>query len=97
MATGIYTTNSPDACQYVSDVAQCQVMVVENDTQLQKILKVWDQLPSLKAIVQYTGTLNKEQENVYTVRLCIHPHVLHIMNILLFVMEFKCIFFVTSL
>ena len=52
-ATGIYTTNNPEACQYVASNAQCNVIVVENDHQLRKILQVWDQLPDLKAVVVY--------------------------------------------
>jgi len=56
----------PDACQYIADNAQCNVIVVENDHQLQKILKVWDQLPELKAIIQYKDTPAKK-DNVYSV------------------------------
>ena len=55
LATGIYATNSPEACQYVMENADCNIVVVENDAQLQKILTVRDQLPHLKAIVQYKG------------------------------------------
>jgi len=54
-AVGIYTTNSAEACHYVAHNAECNVIVVENDQQLQKILKVRDRLPHLKAIVQYQG------------------------------------------
>lgn len=65
-ATGIYTTNSPDACRYVADNAQCNIMVVENDQQLQKILQVRDQLPHLKAIVQYHGQPKERYPDVYS-------------------------------
>ena len=40
LATGIYTTNSPEACQYVAANCEANVLVVENQTQLEKILKV---------------------------------------------------------
>ena len=40
LATGIYTTNNPEACQYVCHDANCNIVVVENDVQLQKILQV---------------------------------------------------------
>jgi len=40
LATGIYTTNNPEACQYVCNDANCNIVVVENDQQLQKILQV---------------------------------------------------------
>lgn len=39
-AVGIYTTNSPEACQYVADNCQANILVVENHKQLQKILQV---------------------------------------------------------
>ena len=40
LATGIYTTNNPEACQFVCADAGCNIVVVENDVQLQKILQV---------------------------------------------------------
>jgi long-chain-fatty-acid--CoA ligase ACSBG len=55
MSIGIYTTNSPEACHYVLNDAECQIAVVENDFQLRKILAVRDRLPHLKTIVQYKG------------------------------------------
>jgi long-chain-fatty-acid--CoA ligase ACSBG len=55
LATGIYATNTPEACRAIAAVAECHIIVVENNHQLQKILKVWDQLPKLHAVVQYKG------------------------------------------
>ncbi|XP_060075847.1 long-chain-fatty-acid--CoA ligase ACSBG2-like [Ylistrum balloti] len=66
LATGVYTTNTPEACQYILFDSGTNIAVVENDTQLQKILCIWDQLPHLKAIVQYNGELKEAKENVYT-------------------------------
>ncbi|XP_056459415.1 long-chain-fatty-acid--CoA ligase ACSBG2 [Gadus chalcogrammus] len=63
---GIYTTNSAEACQYVADNCKANVIVVENNKQLQKILQVQDQLPHLKAIVQYKDELKEKRPNVYT-------------------------------
>lgn len=37
---GIYTTNSAEACQYVAENCQANILVVENNKQLQKILQV---------------------------------------------------------
>lgn len=37
---GIYTTNSPDACLYVAKDSRANVIVVENQKQLDKILQV---------------------------------------------------------
>lgn len=40
LATGIYTTNTPEACQYVAENCEANVLVVENHKQLIKILQV---------------------------------------------------------
>ncbi|XP_024860843.1 long-chain-fatty-acid--CoA ligase ACSBG2-like isoform X2 [Kryptolebias marmoratus] len=66
LAAGIYTTNSPEACQYVAANCEANVLIVENQKQLDKILKVKDQLPHLKAIVQYKGELQQKTPFLYT-------------------------------
>ncbi|MCJ8746867.1 hypothetical protein PDJAM_G00146680 [Pangasius djambal] len=66
LATGIYTTNSPEACQYVAYNCEANILVVENDKQLAKILQVKDELPHLKAIVQYKGEVKTKMAGVYT-------------------------------
>lgn len=63
-AVGIYTTNSAEACHFVADNSQCNILVVENDQQLQKILKVRDRLPHLKAIIQYNGNPKESYPDV---------------------------------
>lgn len=40
LCVGIYATNSADACQYVITQAKVNVLLVENDQQLRKILSV---------------------------------------------------------
>ena len=67
LAVGIYTTNSADACEYVAANCEANILIVENDAQLQKILKVRSRLPHLKAIVQYTGELLQAVDQCYTV------------------------------
>lgn len=67
-ATGIYTTNNAEACHYVAENAQCNIVVVENDQQLQKFLQVRSRLPHLRAIIQYTGKPPADLPNVYSVR-----------------------------
>ena len=67
LATGIYTTNSPEACQYVAERCRASVIVVENNQQLQKILQVKANLPCLKAIVQYTGEVAVREDFIYSV------------------------------
>ncbi|XP_058491860.1 long-chain-fatty-acid--CoA ligase ACSBG2-like [Solea solea] len=66
LATGIYTTNSPEACQYVAANCEANVLVVENQKQLDKILQIKDHLPHLKAIVQYTGEPQQKAPFLYT-------------------------------
>ncbi|XP_033829074.1 long-chain-fatty-acid--CoA ligase ACSBG2-like [Periophthalmus magnuspinnatus] len=66
LAAGIYTTNSPEACQYVAENCEANVLVVEDKKQLDKILQVKDQLPHLKAIVQYKGELHQKAPFLYT-------------------------------
>ncbi|KAI1882877.1 hypothetical protein AGOR_G00239430 [Albula goreensis] len=66
LSVGIYTTNSSEACQYVAENCQANVLVVENHKQLEKILQVRDKLPHLKAIIQYKGTLKEASPNVFT-------------------------------
>uniref|UniRef100_A0A671UF09 long-chain-fatty-acid--CoA ligase n=1 Tax=Sparus aurata TaxID=8175 RepID=A0A671UF09_SPAAU len=66
LGTGIYTTNSPEACQYVAANCEANVLVVEDQKQLNKILQVKDHLPHLKAIVQYKGELQQKEPFLYT-------------------------------
>ncbi|CAG5863715.1 unnamed protein product [Menidia menidia] len=65
-AVGIYTTNSPEACQYVAENSKANVIVVENHKQLQKILQIEDKLPHLKAIIQYKDALKEKRPNLYS-------------------------------
>ncbi|KAL7401825.1 hypothetical protein ABVT39_005074 [Epinephelus coioides] len=64
--TGIYATNSPEACQYVASDAKANIIVVENQKQLDKILQIRDRLPHLKAIVQYSGQPLQTVSNLYS-------------------------------
>ena len=60
LSCGIYTTNSPQVCKYIADLSRANILVIEDEKQLDKILAVRSELPHLKAIVQYTGTPKKE-------------------------------------
>jgi len=55
LAAGIYPTNSAEACKYVLANCKANLVVVEDEKQLSKILTVKDSLPELKHIVQYSG------------------------------------------
>lgn len=52
IAAGIYTTSSSDSVHHVLKLSRANLVVVEDEQQLQKVLQVRDQLPQLKAIVQ---------------------------------------------
>ena len=51
--TGIYATNTPEACQYVASDSNANIIVVENQKQLDKILQV----PLIK---KYTGFVYRQ-------------------------------------
>lgn len=51
IGAGIYTTNNPEACQYISEHSKAEVVVLENNKQLAKYAQIADRLPHLKAIV----------------------------------------------
>jgi long-chain-fatty-acid--CoA ligase ACSBG len=55
IAAGIYTTNGPEACQYISEHCKAHTVVVENRHHLDKYIKIADQLPNLKALVMWDG------------------------------------------
>jgi len=54
-AAGIYTTNSAESCLHCALNSQANIIVVEDRKQLEKILEIKDKIPSLKAIIQYSG------------------------------------------
>ncbi|XP_059123888.1 long-chain-fatty-acid--CoA ligase ACSBG1 [Peromyscus eremicus] len=66
IVTGIYTTSSPEACQYIAHDCRANVVVVDTQKQLEKILKIWKDLPHLKAVVIYKEPPPKKMANVYT-------------------------------
>jgi long-chain acyl-CoA synthetase len=54
-ATGIYTSNSPAEVQYIVDHSEAPFVLVENESQWQKINQVRDQLPGLKKVILMKG------------------------------------------
>lgn len=58
-SAGIYTTNSPEACKHIALNCRANILVVEDEKQLDKILQIQSELPHLKAVVQYTGIPKK--------------------------------------
>ncbi|CAH1716116.1 unnamed protein product [Chironomus riparius] len=71
---GIYGSNSAEACLYILEKCHANIIVVDEDYQLEKILKIRDQLPHLKAIIKtlpspntYEGVMSwKELEEMDT-------------------------------
>ncbi|XP_064084621.1 long-chain-fatty-acid--CoA ligase ACSBG2-like isoform X1 [Macrobrachium nipponense] len=54
-AAGIYTTNSAESCEHCAVNCEAQIWVVEDQKQLDKVLKIRENLPHLKTIIQYSG------------------------------------------
>nr|KAF6400213.1 acyl-CoA synthetase bubblegum family member 2 [Rousettus aegyptiacus] len=68
ISVGIYATNSAEACQYVIAGAKVNILLVENDLQLQKILSIpQSSMETLKAIIQYKLPIHEhDKENLYS-------------------------------
>ena len=52
---GIYATSSPGECAYILNHSEAPVLLVENESQWQKIASVRDQLPHLRHVVMMRG------------------------------------------
>lgn len=63
LAAGVYTTNSADAVAHVLSKSRSNIVVVEDDKQLKKVLAVKDQLPHLKSVVLLNGSLDASLTN----------------------------------
>lgn len=53
LSAGIYTTNNPEACQFISEHSEGVVAVCDGTMQLQKFITIHKNLPDLKALVVY--------------------------------------------
>lgn len=53
VTAGIYTTNSPEACEFVLKHSEAKVCVCQSGKCAMKICQVRENLPLLKAIVVY--------------------------------------------
>uniref|UniRef100_A0A8C1WHL3 long-chain-fatty-acid--CoA ligase n=1 Tax=Cyprinus carpio TaxID=7962 RepID=A0A8C1WHL3_CYPCA len=56
LATGIYTTNSPEACQYVAGNCEANVLVVENNKQLSRKIKVNSNVFSICQLIKLSNS-----------------------------------------
>ena len=59
-AAGIYTTNGPEACHYISEHSGAVVVVCQDAAQTAKFTQLVARLPRLKAIVQWEGEPSAE-------------------------------------
>ena len=59
--SGVYTTNSSEACLYVANHSEAEVIVAENHLQLKKYEAVLDKLERVKAFVVYADELPPER------------------------------------
>lgn len=53
ISVGVYTTNTPGACQYVAEHSCAEVIIAEDEKQMNKYLEILGELPLLKLIVVY--------------------------------------------
>ncbi len=60
MAAGIYPTNSPEACKYIMENCQANILIAEDSKQLAKFVEFSGELPHLRAAVQWQGEPDKE-------------------------------------
>ncbi len=65
MPAGIYPTSTPDECAYVLDHSGSPVVLVQNEEQLEKILGIRGDLPTLKHVVLMRG-VSSDAEGVLT-------------------------------
>uniref|UniRef100_A0A8C2HCN4 long-chain-fatty-acid--CoA ligase n=1 Tax=Cyprinus carpio TaxID=7962 RepID=A0A8C2HCN4_CYPCA len=56
LATGIYTTNSPEACQYVAGNCEANVLVVENNKQLSRKINVNSNVFSICQLIKFSNS-----------------------------------------
>jgi len=63
----MYLTSNADMCQYIAHDCQANIIVVEDDNQLNKILTCRQKLPNLKVIISYSREESKLEESVMDV------------------------------
>ncbi|MCP4810240.1 MAG: AMP-binding protein [Proteobacteria bacterium] len=56
---GIYTTNSPKQCKYITEHSDSVVAFAENAMQAAKFHEIWDELPKCKALVIMDDTTDE--------------------------------------
>jgi long-subunit acyl-CoA synthetase (AMP-forming) len=59
----MYTTINAESCKRIAEQSKAVVVVVENQLQRDKVLKVAQELPQLKAIIQYSDVVSQDIQN----------------------------------
>ena len=62
VTVGIYQSNLPPDCAYIVNHAEAELVFVENDEQLQKILSARSEMPQLRQIVIYDGRSDRAND-----------------------------------
>jgi long-chain-fatty-acid--CoA ligase ACSBG len=58
---GLYFTSEASACQYILELAESEVVMVDSNEQLDKILQVWHKLPRLKYCLHWGPDYTKDK------------------------------------
>jgi long-chain-fatty-acid--CoA ligase ACSBG len=53
----LYTTNGPDACAYIANHSEAQIVFLEDASHLKKYIKVADQVKAVRYYVVWKGAV----------------------------------------
>eukprot|EP01041_Mallomonas_annulata_P003978 gene3978-7922_t len=67
IAAGIYSTNSAEACHYITEHSKSEIIILEGNKQLMKYINTDTSLPHLKAIVVWGEPLDEAVSKQFTV------------------------------
>ena len=62
IVSGVYTTNTQEACFYQASHSEAEIIIVENDEHLKKYITITDKLPNVKAVIVYDDDASKLRE-----------------------------------
>ena len=60
----IYHSNTPEQVQYIVEHSEAKFIFLENQEQLDKMLKIWNRLPNVKKIIVFDSYVPKDIPNV---------------------------------
>ena len=56
----IYPSNTPEECQYIIDNSGTRVVIAENDSQVEKLVQVRDQIPTVDKVIVIDGRASSD-------------------------------------